>query len=89
MTEHRAQIQSDHGLHLPHTITSVPIGAGGQPLVTNRPLLEETKVIGGYRSGATQRGGRGLEAHRHSWQTNRHRSLNRGEEDASSLRYRS
>ena len=48
MTEHRAQIRSDHGLHLPHTVTSVHVGAGGQPLVTDGPFLEGTEVIGGY-----------------------------------------
>jgi hypothetical protein len=48
MTEHRAQIRSDNGLHLPHTVTSVHVGAGGQPLVTDGPFLEGTEVIGGY-----------------------------------------
>lgn len=48
MNEHRAQIRSDHGLHLPHTVTSVHVGANGQPLVTDGPFLEGTEVIGGY-----------------------------------------
>jgi len=48
MSEHRAQIRSDHGLHLPHTVTSVHVGADGQPLVTDGPFLEGTEVIGGY-----------------------------------------
>jgi hypothetical protein len=48
MTEHRSQIRSDNGLHLPHTVTSVHVGAGGHPLVTDGPFLEGTEVIGGY-----------------------------------------
>lgn len=48
MSEHRAQIRSDNGLHLPHTVTSVHVGASGQPLVTDGPFLEGTEVIGGY-----------------------------------------
>ncbi|HLZ63432.1 MAG TPA: YciI family protein [Ktedonosporobacter sp.] len=48
MVEHLAQIRSGNGLHLPHTVTSVHIGAGGQPLVTDGPFLEGTEVIGGY-----------------------------------------
>jgi hypothetical protein len=48
MNEHRAQIRSDHGLHLPHTVTSVHVGADGQPLVTDGPFLEGTEVIGGF-----------------------------------------
>src|SRR5690348_10565878 len=48
MREHRAQIRSDNGLHLPHTVTSVHVGAGGQTLVTDGPFLEGTEVIGGY-----------------------------------------
>jgi hypothetical protein len=48
MSEHREKIRSDHGLHLPHTVTSVYVGAGGQPLVTDGPFLEGTEVIGGY-----------------------------------------
>lgn len=48
MSEHRAHILSDHGLHPPHTVTSVRVGAGGQPLVTDGPFLEGTEVIGGY-----------------------------------------
>jgi hypothetical protein len=48
MSEHRSQIRSDNGLHLPHTVTSVHIGAGGHPLVTDGPFLEGTEVIGGY-----------------------------------------
>src|ERR1700680_2424623 len=35
MVEHRSQIRSDNGLHLPHTVTSVHVGAGGHPLVTD------------------------------------------------------
>ncbi|HEY4385105.1 MAG TPA: YciI family protein [Ktedonobacteraceae bacterium] len=45
--EHRSQIRKSYGLHLPHTITSVHIGSGGQPLVTDGPFLEGTEVIGG------------------------------------------
>ena len=48
MDEHRAQIRSDNGLHLPHTVTSVRLGANGQPIVTDGPFLEGTEVIGGY-----------------------------------------
>jgi len=48
IAEHRAQIRSNNGLHLPHTVTSVHVGAGGQPLVTDGPFLEGTEVIGGY-----------------------------------------
>jgi hypothetical protein len=48
MVEHRSQIRSDNGLHLPHTVTSVHVGAGGHPLVTDGPFLEGTEVIGGY-----------------------------------------
>jgi hypothetical protein len=33
--------------HLPHTVTSVHVGSGGQPLVTDGPFLEGTEVIGG------------------------------------------
>lgn len=47
MAQHRSQIRSHHALHLPHTITSVHVGAGGQPLVTDGPFLEGTEVIGG------------------------------------------
>ena len=48
MAEHRAQIRSDNGLHLPHTVTSVHVGTDGKPLVTDGPFLEGTEVIGGY-----------------------------------------
>jgi hypothetical protein len=48
MAAHRAQIRSDNGLDLPHTVTSVHVGAAGQPLVTDGPFLEGTEVIGGY-----------------------------------------
>ncbi|GHO63720.1 transcription initiation protein [Ktedonobacter sp. SOSP1-52] len=48
MNEHRAQIRSNYGLYLPHTVTSVHVGVGGQPLVTDGPFLEGTEVIGGY-----------------------------------------
>jgi hypothetical protein len=48
MREHRALIRSDYGLHLPHTVTSVHVGVGDQPLVTDGPFLEGTEVIGGY-----------------------------------------
>ena len=48
MDEHRAHIRSDNGLHLPHTVTSVHLGANGQPIVTDGPFLEGTEVIGGY-----------------------------------------
>src|SRR5713101_6696750 len=47
MIEHRSQIRSDTGLHLPHTVTSIHVGAGGHPLVTDGPFLEGTEVIGG------------------------------------------
>jgi hypothetical protein len=47
MAEHRSQIRSHRALHLPHTITSVHVGAGSQPLVTDGPFLEGTEVIGG------------------------------------------
>ncbi|WP_220191785.1 YciI family protein [Ktedonospora formicarum] len=45
--DHRSQIRKSYGLHLPHTITSVHVGSGGQPLVTDGPFLEGTEVIGG------------------------------------------
>jgi Uncharacterized protein conserved in bacteria len=45
--EHRTQIRKSYGLHLPHTVTSVHPGSGGQPLVTDGPFLEGTEVIGG------------------------------------------
>lgn len=45
--EHRSQIRKSYGLHLPHTVTSVHVGSGGQPLVTDGPFLEGTEVIGG------------------------------------------
>ncbi|WP_236601429.1 YciI family protein [Ktedonobacter sp. SOSP1-52] len=45
--EHRSQIRKSYGLHLPHTVTSVHVGSGRQPLVTDGPLLEGTEVIGG------------------------------------------
>ncbi|GHO69280.1 transcription initiation protein [Ktedonobacter sp. SOSP1-52] len=45
--EHRPQIRKSYGLHLPHTVTSVHVGSGGQPLVTDGPFLEGTEVIGG------------------------------------------
>ena len=48
MAEHRAQILSDNGLQLPHTVTSVHTSADGQQLVTDGPFLEGTEVIGGY-----------------------------------------
>jgi hypothetical protein len=45
--DHRSQIRKSYGLHLPHTVTSVHVGSGGQPLVTDGPFLEGTEVIGG------------------------------------------
>jgi hypothetical protein len=48
MGEHRAHVRSDHGLHLPHTVTSVHRDANGQMLTTDGPFLEGTEVIGGY-----------------------------------------
>src|SRR5260370_25985140 len=47
ITEHRSQIRSDNGLHLPHTVTSVHVGAGRHPLVTDGPFLGGTEGIGG------------------------------------------
>jgi hypothetical protein len=47
VVEHGSQIRQSYGLHRPHTVTSVHVGAGGQPLVTDGPFLEGTEVIGG------------------------------------------
>ncbi|EFH80986.1 YCII-related protein [Ktedonobacter racemifer DSM 44963] len=47
LDDHRSQIRKSYGLHLPHTVTSVHVGSGGQPLVTDGPFLEGTEVIGG------------------------------------------
>ena len=47
MVEHAAQVRRTCGLHLPHTVTSVHTGSGGQPLVTDGPFIEGTEVIGG------------------------------------------
>lgn len=48
MDEHSAQVRLHNGLHLPHTVTSVHVGANGLPLVTDGPFLEGTEVIGGF-----------------------------------------
>ena len=48
MSQHRAEVRSDNGLHLPHTVTSVHRNANSQLLVTDGPFLEGTEVIGGY-----------------------------------------
>jgi hypothetical protein len=45
--EHRSQVRKSYKLHLPHTVTSIHVGSGGQPLVTDGPFLEGTEVIGG------------------------------------------
>jgi hypothetical protein len=47
MAAHRSQIRSNYALHLPHTVSSVHVGSGGHPLVTDGPFLEGTEVIGG------------------------------------------
>jgi hypothetical protein len=47
IVEHSSQICKSYGLHLPHTVTSVHVGAGSQPLITAGPFLEGTEVIGG------------------------------------------
>jgi hypothetical protein len=46
--EHSSQVQKSYALRLPHTVTSIQVGAGGQPLVTDGPFLEGTEVIGGF-----------------------------------------
>ncbi|HEY6409656.1 MAG TPA: YciI family protein [Ktedonobacteraceae bacterium] len=48
MARYPSQLRSATGLQLPHTITSVHAGMGGQPLVTDGPFLEGTEVIGGF-----------------------------------------
>lgn len=45
--EHGSKIRKCYDLHLPHTVTSIHVGAGGHPLVTDGPFLEGTEVIGG------------------------------------------
>lgn len=47
VVEHRSQVLKCYELHLPHTVTSIHVGTGGHPLVTDGPFLEGTEVIGG------------------------------------------